>query len=265
VSVQPIHAFAFASTFKLRELEPLFRVDAAEVKTKERLLARYGTDCYAIAYDFGALVFVNCDPALEARMVSEVRKMLTDEPHPPMTETFLIETGASTAPKVRFDRVLVPELSEGVVDIVALIVAQSVSMDYYVRDVEEIERETDRITARLRSTGRVGRVKSLIQFIGLCIATRNDILSTLALFDKPDATWEDENLDRLWEGLYRNLELDDRYKALEAKLRMFQDNLEVLVDLARQRQTLRLEATVVLLILFEVVVMIFQMRFGSGH
>ena len=41
------------------------------------------------------------------------------------------------------------------------------------------------------------------------------------------------------------LELDDRYRALEAKLRMFQDNLVVLVDLARQRQTCVLEFAVV--------------------
>ena len=37
------------------------------------------------------------------------------------------------------------------------------------------------------------------------------------------------------------LELDDRYRALDAKLRMFQDNLVLLVDLARSRSTLFLE------------------------
>jgi methylenetetrahydrofolate dehydrogenase (NADP+)/methenyltetrahydrofolate cyclohydrolase len=40
----------------------------------------------------------------------------------------------------------------------------------------------------------------------------------------------------LWNGLRKMLELDDRYRALDAKLRMFQDNLVLLVDLARQRQ-----------------------------
>ncbi len=56
------------------------------------------------------------------------------------------------------------------------------------------------------------------------------------------------------------LEVDDRYRALEAKLRLFQENLVVLVDLARQRHTLQLEWAVVLLILFEVGVMIWRDR-----
>jgi uncharacterized Rmd1/YagE family protein len=260
VAVHPVHAYGFASTFKLRDLVPLLR-GPTEPKLKERLLAPLGGNRYALAYDFGAVVFVNCEPDEEVRVIVELSKRLTGEKHPPTTESFLIEDGSAT-PEVRFDRVLVPELTEGVVDIVALILAQSVAMDYYVHDVEEIEIETDLITERLRSAGSVGPVRPLIQFIGLCIATRNDILSTLALFDKPDATWDNEPLDRLWEGLYRMLELDDRYKALEAKLRMFQDNLEVLVDLTRQRQTLRLEVAVVFLILFETLVMILQFKWG---
>jgi len=265
VPVHPVHAYGFASTFKLRELVPLFTMPGArgpiEPKLKERLLVAWeanGEKRYALAFDFGAVVFVNCAPTEEQRIVEALKKKYAAEPHPPLDETFLVETAPTAKLEVRFDRVVVPELTEGIVDIVALILAQSVAMDYYVRDVEAIEIETDRITERLQSKGQVGRVRSLIKFIGVCIATRNDILSTLALFDKPDATWENETLDRLWEGLYRMLELDDRYKALEAKLRMFQDNLEVLVDLTRQRQTLRLEMAVVVLILFETLTMLWQ-------
>jgi uncharacterized Rmd1/YagE family protein len=139
-------------------------------------------------------------------------------------------------------------------------------MDYYAKDVEEIEVQTDRIAEGLRILGKVPRrVRELVQFIGLCIATRNDVISTLALFDKPDATWENEQLDRLWNGLYHMLELDDRYRALEAKLRMFQDNLVVLVDLARQRHTFALETAIAFLILLEMLVMIWQVLSATGH
>jgi uncharacterized Rmd1/YagE family protein len=284
----PVHAYGFSATFKLRELVPLFSSDPSQVRLKERLIAILGEGRWVLAYDFGAVVFVGVDEAEQKRIIEQLSKRLTGEPHPPLTEQFLIDvqpgavgeaSGASrdasleAVPRgtpggieVRFDRVIVPELTTEVIDIVALIVAQSVAMDYYARDVDQIEVETDRIAEYLRSAGRIpGRVKQLIQFIGLCIATRNDVISTLALFDKPDATWENEHLDRLWEGLYRMLELDDRYKALEAKLRMFQDNLVVLVDLARQRHTLQLEMIVILLILGEGLLMLWQILSGVGH
>jgi uncharacterized Rmd1/YagE family protein len=268
VATLQVHAYGFATTFRLRELVPLFAEGAVqEVAVKERLLARYGEKSWALAYDFGAVVFVGVSPEETERRVRALEGKLPAEPHPPLTETFLIEEGErAVAPEVRFDRVLVAPVTQEVVDIVALVIAQSVAMDYYAKDVERIEEETDRITQVLSKAGRIpGRLKQLVRFIGLCIATRNDVISTLALFDKPEATWENESLDRLWEGLYRMLELDDRYKALEAKLRMFQDNLVVLVDLARQRQTLRLEMTVAVLILLEIMIMVWQVLKATGH
>jgi uncharacterized Rmd1/YagE family protein len=265
-----VDAYGFAATFKLRELLPLFAGLAAETRMKERLLAVFrddaGVESYALCYDFGAVVFVGVAVEQQKALIDALRRRIPEEPHPPLTESFLIETGGAGTIEVRFDRVVVKTLTVEIVDIVALILAQSVAMDYYARDVEEIEVETDRIADGLRRTGRVpGRVRSLVQFIGLCIATRNDVISTLALFDKPDATWENEELDRLWNNLYHMLELDDRYQALEAKLRMFQDNLLVLVDLTRQRANLFLEATIVILIVLEILITVWQLATGGAR
>jgi required for meiotic nuclear division protein 1 len=258
----PVNAFGFASTFKLKELEPVFSEVAEARVTKDTLVGKIGEAGWALAYDFGAVVFIGVETTAQQRIVGNIGKKLAGEKHAPMTEDFLIETDAP-AYEVRFDRVLAPKLTLEVADIVALVLAQSVAMDYYGRDVGEIEVVTDRIANELRKRGRLRRsVRDLSQFIGLCIATRNDVISTLALFDKPDSTWENEQLDRLWNGLYRMLELDDRYRTLEAKLRMFQDNLVVLVDLARQRHTLALEVTVAVLILMEMLIMLWQIL---GH
>lgn len=261
----PILAYGFASTLKLKELIALFPTGTARVE-KDRLLADLGPQRYALAYDFGAIVFVGVETAECERLIAELTKKLVGEPHPPLTESFSIEVAAEKAMEVRFDRVVMPALDLGAVEIVAEVLAQSVAMDYYADDVAEIEAETDRIATELRKVGRFkGRVQNTLQFIGLCIATRNDILSTLALFDKPDATWENEQLDRLWNGLRKMLEVDDRYRALDAKLRMFQDNLVLLVDLARQRQTLTLELAVVILILLEMLIMVWQIVVATGH
>jgi uncharacterized Rmd1/YagE family protein len=267
MSLIPIVAYSFASTLKLKELVALFGPGEARVE-KDQLLARPGggDGRYVIAYDFGALVFVGVEAAEREKLVTAVGARLSAEPHPPLIESFAIEIAPDKPMEVRFDRVLLPSLELGAVEIVAEVLAQSVAMDYYADDVAEIEAETDRIAAELRSMGRIpGRVRPTLQFIGLCIATRNDVISTLALFDKPDATWENEQLDRLWNELRKMLEFDDRYRALDAKLRMFQDNLVLLVDLARQRHTLALESAVVLLIAVEIVLMVWQVLTAAGH
>ncbi len=260
----PVHAYAFANTFKLRDLIQAFTPESGARIEKDRLLATYGPGHYAVAYDFGAVVFVGMDSG-DAKKVIEAIARLNPEPNPPIEENFIIDVSPGAAIDVRFDKVVVPDLTVPVVDIVAEVLAQSTAMDYYAKDVEEIETETDRITAVLQKKGKVpGRIRGLVQFVGLCIATRNDIISTLALFDKPEATWESEELDRLWNGLHKMLEMDDRYRALEAKLRMFQENLEVLVDLSRQRQTVALEFAVVILILMEMLIMTWQVVTSKG-
>ena len=269
----PILAYGFASTLKLKDLQGLFAAGQARVE-KDRLLAVLGSEGgsdgkferFALAYDFGALVFVNVPQAECDRLVAAVGARLVGEPHPPLTESFVLDIQPDKPMEVRFDRVILPALELGAVEIVAEVMAQSVAMDYYADDVAEIEAETDRIATELRLKGAIpGRVRPTLQFIGLCIATRNDVISTLALFDKPDATWENEQLDRLWNGLRKMLELDDRYRVLDAKLRMFQDNLVLLVDLARQRHTLALEFAVALLILVEMLIMIWQLLKTAGH
>ncbi len=258
-----IHAYAFAATFKLKELVSAFSELGVAQLDKGRLLVG-SSERYALAFDFGGVVFVGLEEDVRKRVIDCVLKQLPPEPNPPLTETFIIEVRDDVlAPEVRFDRVVVRELSVPVVDVVAEVIAQSVAMDYYAKDVDEIEVRFDKIVDRLRVSGRSGPVEDLTRFIGLCIAIRNDVISTLALFDKPDDTWENEQLDRLWSALRHMLELDDRYRGLEAKLRLFQENLVVLVDLSRQRHTLALEWAVVVLILFEVGVMVWQVL--SGH
>jgi uncharacterized Rmd1/YagE family protein len=88
------------------------------------------------------------------------------------------------------------------------------------------------------------------------------VIETLALFDKPEATWEQEALDRLFVRLREMLEIDDRFRALEYRLRVIQENLVLFVDLSRQRSTLYLELLVVLLILIELIVMVGQVALG---
>ena len=118
----------------------------------------------------------------------------------------------------------------------------------------------------MRTAGRLpGRVGDLVRFIGTCMETKNDIIATLALFDKPDATWDDAELDRLYNALRAELEIDDRFRALESKLRMIQENLVLLVDLSQHRSTWRLEMTVVVLIMFEVLISLWQLANGRAH
>ncbi len=85
------------------------------------------------------------------------------------------------------------------------------------------------------------------------MAMRTRVVHTLALLDAPALTWDSETLDRLYRALRASFEIEDRYRALDHKLGMIQDNLELLVDLSRRARSFALEVLVVVLIATELV------------
>ena len=276
----PVVAFAFATTFRLKELASALSdesLHAEVILDKDCLVARLSPPSetggpsrsrlrIAVLFDFGSVVLLGLDQTERERVIRAISARLSAEPHPPLTEDFLVEVRPGAAPAVQFDRVVLPEATLPSLQLISLLLAQSVAMDYYDEDVQEIQRRSDAITKSLQLEGRLpGRVGDLVKFIGSCIATKNGVIATLALFDKPDATWEDPQLDRLYNGLRLELEIDDRFRALEARLRMIQENLVLLVDLTHSRSTWRLELTVVLLIMLEVFLTLWQMFHGGGH
>jgi uncharacterized Rmd1/YagE family protein len=154
----------------------------------------------------------------------------------------------------------VRELRQPVVELISLIVAQSVAMEYYEEDVDEILGRLDQISVRLGEKGGFrGSARELVRFIGHGMSTRNQVVHTLSLLDAPPTVWESETLDHLYRDLRSSFEIEDRYRALDHKLRMIQDNFEILVDLTRHRRTMMLEMTIVLLIAIEIALLVVQM------
>jgi uncharacterized Rmd1/YagE family protein len=138
-------------------------------------------------------------------------------------------------------------------------VAQSAAMEYYERIVDRLSTRTGTFVERLERYGTVPlRTRPLHRFIGEAISTRSEVLQVLHLLDKPDAAWDDPEMDRIYGDLRAEFDLVDRYRALELKLRAVQEALELLAEVARDRRVLWLEMIVVILILLEVV----MPRFG---
>lgn len=105
-----------------------------------------------------------------------------------------------------------------------------------------------------------GRVRDLLRLVGLGMTLRNRVVRTLSLLDSPALTWDVEELDRLHRDLKQSFSIEDRYRALDHKLHMIDDNLELLVDLAQQKRSLFLEILVVVLIAIEVVLFVAQIE-----
>ena len=137
--------------------------------------------------------------------------------------------------------------------VVALIVAQSAAMEYYERIVADLFARSTALVDPLERRGTVSLMtRRLHRFIGQAVATRAEVVAVLALLDKPDATWDDPALDRIYDDLRAEFDLNDRYDTLTQKLQGSQETLELMLDVARDRRMWLLEIAIFLLIAVEV-------------
>jgi uncharacterized Rmd1/YagE family protein len=260
----PVRAYAVSGTVQPRTVDALLSPQAERVKlTKTIVIARYGPKAWAVAHDFGAVVFIGIDEAECQRVMKALVAQLGSEPRAPLQESFAVEVVPGATPAVRFDRVVVGDLEARVVEIIALVIAQSVAMEYYEGDVDALVGALEERSRTLARDGTLhGSARALLQFIGRGVTMRTQVVHTLSLLESPGATWDDEALDRLYRGLRLSFEIEERYRGLDHELRIVQDNLELMLDMVRQRRFILLEVAVVVFVAAELLVLIGQVLLG---
>jgi len=262
----PVHAFGIAATLRPREVAALFGWTPTEGSTDGRYritktfaMARHDGGHFIVVYDFGAVVFFDCSREEREAFMEKLLKTLPPEPHPPLVEDYLVEVRPGADVAVAFDRVVIQSLDSIVVELMSLILAQSVAMDYYEEDIGAAYARVEEFADHLSRHGKITESeKSLGQIVGHILSVRNQIAMTLSLLDAPGATWEREVYDKLYRQLRHAFEIEDRYRTLENKIRLIQDNLEVVVDLAQYRRGKILELTIIALIAFEILLAIVE-------
>lgn len=138
--------------------------------------------------------------------------------------------------------------------LVAEALAMSVALAY---DERRIALAFDRIgplTERLKQ-GRLPDQPqaALLRQIGDALALQERLAGRVDLEDKPDVLWDHPELERLWARLVDEYDLTVRSRAIARKLEVIRETSETLTDLIATRTSHRLEWYIIVLILFEVV------------
>jgi len=255
VPTHRFHAVAFVENVPLKEALPAF----PNAKTRPYgLHASLDQGGDVFFYPFGAVVFLGVEKERRESELARIteRFQLTAQV---VNEEFTVQEEPSSPIGVTGGILTIDRLTLDRAGVVALTVAQSAAMEYYEKIVDELLTRIARNVSRLERIGTVPpRTRPLHRFIGEAIGTRTEVLSVLHLLDKPDATWEDPAMDRIYHDLRSEFDLVDRYQALELKIRGVQEALELILDVARHRTLLWLEVAIVALILLEIVLSFFR-------
>ena len=146
--------------------------------------------------------------------------------------------------------------------LVASVLAKSAVLTRYETNIAESFDHIEPLAARLQRGGRgVGRGEELLRHIGDTLIIHGRMVGRVEISEKPDLLWENPELERLYAKLEDEYELGERHLALERKLDLIMRTAETLLDLLHHQRSLRVEWYIVILIVVEIALTLYQMHF----
>jgi required for meiotic nuclear division protein 1 len=138
--------------------------------------------------------------------------------------------------------------------------AKSVVLARHEREVATVFDTTEPFARELARSGRMrGGRSAILQHIGNALSVRHRVSGPVEVAEKPDVLWDKPHLERLYARLEDEYELKERAESLNHKLGVIAETAQVLTDIIDTRRSLRLELIIVFLILFEVIITVYQL------
>jgi uncharacterized Rmd1/YagE family protein len=208
---------------------------------------------YLYVFKYGIVCFLGyseTEMAAFFKIIEPFCKNLFDQR---LSDEFDIETDAPSV-NYGYNKIEIPSPDVDELRLIMLNVSQSVALDYYNQQTNSLLEETNSHTQLLEKKGRIfmGGIK-LKKYIGRTLNLKNRISANLYIFDSPEETWENENLNKLDIGLKKTFDLQVRFRTIQEGLSIVKENMELFRDLLQNRNSNTLEWVVIILILVEVI------------
>lgn len=217
-------------------------------------------------YTFGALVHQGVeriDPAILKVLETATQRQFLPETE----ETYYLsvdpsrEEGALSEGNVRvgWDRVVLPNDQPELVSAVSLLLGQSAALERYEQGADELIRLTLEISRKMEQRGRPPRAtRNELRRIGSLTSYRLELASLFYILDRPEETWEHQEVATLYDALFRNLELGERNAATLHKLQAVENVADTVINIWQGRVSNRLEWAIVLLIVVDILLALFE-------
>jgi required for meiotic nuclear division protein 1 len=247
-----VSSYQFADSIDIKSFKASFPSHIQYADTDE-LFYTIAYQKYLYVFKYGIVCFLGyseIETAAFFQQVTPFSKNLFDQR---LNDEFDIETDAPTI-NYGYNKIEIPSPDTDELRLIMLNVSQSVALDYYNQQTNSLLEETNSHTQLLEKNGRInmGGIK-LKKYIGRTLNLKNRISANLYIFDSPEETWENENLNKLDIGLKKTFDLQTRFRTIQEGLGIVKENMELFKDLLQNRNSLTLEWVVIILILVEVI------------
>jgi len=255
-----VHSYQIADSIDIKQLKTAFTATIYHEDADE-LFYEIENEKLLYIFKYGIVSFLNYSEtemsAFIQLIIPHCKNILSQK----LSDEFEIETNAQRV-KFGFNKIELAAADTEMYRLVMLNVSQSVALDHYAQQTKMLLEDTYHHTQTLEHKGSLNLSGiNLKKFIGRTLNLKNRIAENLYIFDSPEETWEDENLNKLDIGLKKTFDLQARFRDIQEGLQIVKENLELFKDILQYRNSTVLEWIIIILILVEVLNLFFEKLF----
>ena len=238
---------------------------AARVATNP-LVINAGTKGYAVLFKYGAVVLFDLNPMEEIAFLNDLHALISDPMEKPESDGAQIMVDPSQPEQIVDKYIRLKNSGVETIQIIADVLAKSVALSYYESQIAGSFDRIEPMAQELQGKGRTGRKsRELLNHIGGTLAVQSKMIGRVEVEDKPDLLWDRPDLERFYALLVSEYELRERLAALKHKLELIQQTAETVLGLLQDRRTLHVEWYIVILIVFEILLSLWDRFMGVAH
>lgn len=234
-------------------------LERSDVVSTSPLAFRTDGGC-AVLFRYGMAVLFGLTPIQEDELLRGLRPRIVGPFARADAESTLIEINSEQDDQiVPGGPIVVRDLSPPRLLVVADALAKNIALGRDEREVSKVFEVTEPFTAELARRGRAPtNRRDMLRTIGQALLVHHRISVRIEVEEKPDVLWDHPQLERLHARLVDEYELKERAAALARKLRVIEETARALTDIIDTERSMRLEATIVVLIVVEILVAFYE-------
>ena len=223
---------------------------------------------WVYVYHFGSLVFIN----LEYHEIQDVIKYLKNTDKNLKNNTpneYIDEYRLEVDPEYEYalysELMTSNELLPYHLDILSLVLAKSTALRKIEIDIDKLLDNIEDVM-NLLDNGKFNMSdEQLAKTSAKVLRFKFNTLSYLMLLDKPRSAWDNEDIDVFFMEVHNLFDLKDRYQKISHKTEILQDITSVFSTLTHEKRGTKLEIMVIILILFELLISVFELASKFFH
>lgn len=242
-------------------------LERADLVSTAPLAFPAGQSGFVVLYRFGVAVLFGLSPLEEDEILAKVGARVAGAATRRDDETLVLEISPESEDKTLSNgRVAIKDTSGERLLVIADALAKSVALARDERRVNAVFDTIEPFAAELASKGRPPwKRRAMLELIGQTLLVQHRVSGRVAVEDKPDVLWDRPDLERLYARLEDEYELEARGQTLKAKIDVIGETARALTEIIDADRAVRLEATIIVLILAEIILTLFQMFIQRAH